>query len=195
MPHASTRHLRGENVSNILRPAGCFARRLYLAVSFVAFLTTGTAYSTESLVNSSGVRGVSVGGLTLTEDSCELLLSTEGEKPEMREAPGMHVLDRTAARPLRVLSLPGAKVHGIVCWRSDAALAPNDYLVAMSTGLPLYIKADTESQVASRTIVLERNNALFTARLLTGSPWTQAEEREIGDALKEFNRRATNGSL
>jgi hypothetical protein len=170
------------------------AARLCLSVSCVMFITSTVTFSSDSSIDSSDVRGVSIGGRVLTEDSCELLLSAGGEKPELREAPGLHVLDRTSSRPLTIISSSQTKISGVVCWRSEATLAPNDYLVAMSTGLALYIKTDIGSQAVDRTIVLERINGMFGVRLLSGPPWSSTEERENGDAIKRFDQKAAHGS-
>ena len=45
----------------------------------------------QSLAQSDGtVTGAAINGDPLTEDSCEVLATTKGEKPGLREVPGMY---------------------------------------------------------------------------------------------------------
>ena len=140
------------------------------------------------------IRGVAVGGTELTEDSCEVLASTQGKKPELREVPGMHVLDRTEAAPLVLKSIPDVKISAIVCWRSEARLAPNDYLVPHSTGLPLYIKTDTGNEATDRTIALEIVSGSLRVHLVRGPAWSPAEGDEMKQALAVYNKRVAGGA-
>jgi hypothetical protein len=161
-----------------------------LAFTAVTLLTIASASSQESFGPDSQVQGVTISGSILIEDSCEVLASSKGQKAELREVPGLHALDRTEARPLAVPSTPDVKISGVMCWRSEARLAPNDYLVGTTTGLSLYIKTDTGDQATDRTIALEYINGGFRVRLLSGPDWTPSEEEEMKEAMAQFNKRA-----
>jgi hypothetical protein len=132
---------------------------------------------------------VAVSGAVLTEDSCEVSSTTIGKKPELREVPGMHVLDQTEDDPLVLTSTADVKISSVMCWRSEARLAPNDYLVPHKTGFPFYIKTDTGNEATDRTIVLEKVSGSFRVRLLSGPAWSPAEEDEMVQALTLFNKR------
>ena len=160
-----------------------------LVVSCVVLLTCTTASSQESRTPATQVQGVAINGSVLTEDSCEVLASTKGNKRELREAPGLHVLDRTEANPPVIASTADVKISGVMCWRSEARLAPNDLLVPNASGISLYIKTDTGNQATDRTIALEKVNGSFRVRLLSGPDWTPAEEAEMIEAMTLFNKR------
>jgi hypothetical protein len=166
----------------------------HLALTCVVLLTSTSASSQESSAQVSQVQGVSIDGSVLSEDSCEVLASTKGQKPELREVPGMHVLDRIESQPLVVAPMAGVKISGIMCWRSEARLAPNDYLVPSTAGVPLYIKTDTGKQETDRTIALEKSGGSFRVRLLSGPDWTPAEEEEMKQAMTRFNKRVAGGA-
>jgi hypothetical protein len=85
------------------------------------------------------------------------------------------------------------KIKGVMCWRSEARLAANDYLVPHSTGVPLYIKTDTGDEAADRTIALEKVRGSFRVRLLSGPKWTPEEEKEVLQAVQLFITRAGKG--
>ena len=165
-----------------------------LVLSCVVLLPCTSASSQESSAPASQVRGVSINGSVLTEDSCEVLASTNGMKPELREVPGLHVLDRTEANPPAIASTADVKISGVMCWRSEARLAPNDLLVPNTTGLSLFIKTDTGNQATDRTIALEKMNGSFRVRLLSGPDWTPAEEDEMKEAMTRFNKRVAGGA-
>jgi len=138
------------------------------------------------------VTGPAINGDLLTEDSCEVLATSQGKSPELREVPGMHVLDRTEKNPFVVDSTPDVLISGVMCWRSEARLAPNDYLVGHKTGHHLYIKTDTGNEATDRTIALERVSGSFRVRLLSGPEWTKAEEEEMKTAIKLYIERTAS---
>jgi hypothetical protein len=102
----------------------------------------------------------------------------------------MHVLDRTETQPLEIVSVDGAKVDAIVCWRSEPRLAPNDYLVPLKLGIRLYIKTDTGNSEKDRTVSVEMADGSFRARLVSGPAWDSAEQDEVIEAITRFNKRA-----
>jgi hypothetical protein len=112
----------------------------------------------------------------LTEDSCSAIVSKEGEKPDLHSVAGLSVLSLRPDHPLMMRAEGGVKIHGVVCWRSEAQLAENDYLVT-DAGFPLYIKTDLEDASHNRTLILERTRGGFRTRLVDG-PELSAEEKD-----------------
>ena len=106
----------------------------------------------------------------------------------------MHVLDRTVDDPLVLKSTPDVKISGVVCWRSEARLAPNDYPVPHTTGFSLYVKTDTGNEATDRTIALEKVSGSFGVRLLSGPAWSPAEENEMKQALTAYNKPFGGGA-
>ena len=96
--------------------------RLSFAFVFAIVLTSASANSQEPTVESAQVQGAGFNGAVLIEDSCEVLATTQGKSPELREVTGMHVLDRTEEKPLVLTSTPDVKISGVMCWRSEARL-------------------------------------------------------------------------
>ncbi len=168
--------------------------RLHLTLSLAILLMTAAATAQESSKADSPVQGTAINGSVLTEDSCQVLASTNGQKPELRDVPGLHALDRNESRPLALASTPDTRNIGVVCWRSEARLAPNDYLVPAKAGVSLYIKTDTGNEATDRTIALEKVNGSYRVRLLHGPAWTSAEQQEMIDAMTNFNKRVAGGS-
>jgi hypothetical protein len=160
-----------------------------LTSAAVLLILSPVANSQDAPVQQGQVRGVAVSGAVLTENSCEVSSTTIGKKPELREVPGMHVLDKTEADPLVLTSTTDVKISSVMCWRSEARLAPNDYLVPHKTGFPFYIKTDTGNEATDRAIVLEKIGGSFRVRLLSGPAWSPAEEDEMVRALTLFNKR------
>jgi hypothetical protein len=156
----------------------------------LALLVSAPASSQDSESEPTPVQGVAISGTDLTEDSCEVLASTKGESPKLREVPGMHVLGRVETDPLVIHSTEDVKIKGVMCWRSEAKLAPNDYLVPHKTGVPFYIKTDTGNEAADRTIALEKVSGSFRVRLLSGPDWTPDEEKEMQQAIQLYIKRA-----
>lgn len=160
----------------------------------VVLFASVTANAQDSEAEPTSVQGIAIDGTDLTEDSCEVLSSAKGQKPELREVPGMHVLGRVASDPLKIHSTGEVTINGIMCWRSEAKLAPNDYLVPHSTGVPLFIKTDTGNESADRTIALEKINGSFRMRLLSGPELTPAEQKEMVVALNLYSKRIGKGT-
>jgi hypothetical protein len=165
----------------------------HVVLSCLALLGSAAANAQNADAESTPVQGVAISGTDLTEDSCEVLSSTQGQRPELREVPGMHVLGRVETDPLVVHSTAEVQIKGVMCWRSEAKLAPNDYLVPHSTGIPLYIKTDTGNEATDRTIALEKINGGIRVRLLSGPHWTPAEEKEMVQAMTLYNKRVAGG--
>jgi hypothetical protein len=134
------------------------------------------------------VTGKTFNGEAITEDECQVLASVKGAKPALRDAPGVHVLGHTAADPLVLASTPEVSIKGLGCWRSEARLAPDDYLVPDRIGVPLFIKTDTGDATKDRAITLEKAGGSYRVRLLAGPAWSKAEEAEMIKALGVFNQ-------
>jgi hypothetical protein len=124
----------------------------------------------------------------LSESSCSVLVTQDRGKPTMRDVPGLEILNRRAGEPLILTGVDGVTVNAVVCWRSEARLAENDYLVT-DAGFPLYVKTDGQDESASRTLVLERSNGSFRARLLSGPSLTDAEKVEIQHFLALYDTK------
>jgi len=153
-------------------------------------LGSAVAISQDTAALFAPVQGSAINGDVLTEDSCDVLATTKGKRAELREVPGMHVLDRTVGDPLVLTSTVEVKISAVVCWRSQARLAPNDYLVPHQTGVSLYIKTDTGKEAIDRTIALEKVSGSFRVRLLEGPAWSPAEEAEMERAIQLFVEQA-----
>jgi hypothetical protein len=164
-----------------------------LVLGCLVLLGSATASAQDTDAEPTPVQGVAINGTDLVEDSCEVLASIKDQSPELREVPGMHVLGRVESNPLVLHSSDDVKIKGVMCWRSEARLAANDYLVPHSTGVPLYIKTDTGNEAADRTIALEKVSGSFRVRLLSGPKWTPEEEKEVLQAIQLFISRAGKG--
>jgi hypothetical protein len=122
----------------------------------------------------------------LTEDGCSAAVTERNNtEPWFEEVPGLNILEWNPAQPLQVRGLP-LEIKGILCWRSDARFAPNDYVVALA-GLPLYIKTDFMDAKRNRTLVLEFTRAGFRIRLLSGPELSRAEHDEMRKLIKHYN--------
>jgi uncharacterized protein YegJ (DUF2314 family) len=132
-------------------------------------------------------------GATLSEESCSVLATHDGEPPAMREVPGLTILNRRADDPLTLVGVDGVTIKGVVCWRSEARLAENDYLVA-DAGFPFYVKTDRQDESANRTLVLEGSGASFRVRLLSGPSLTDEEKTEIQRLLSLYNTKQRGAS-
>ena len=104
----------------------------------------------------------------------------------MLYSPGVHALGHTQESPLKLGTNADVKIMGLVCWRSEARLAPGDYLVPDKVGVPLFIKTDTGDEKKDRTITLEKAGGSPRVRLLAGPEWSKAEEEEVKKAIAEF---------
>ena len=122
----------------------------------------------------------------LTEDSCPLLASDPGEKATLRDVPGLTVLDRPSDEPFVLFGIDEVRVKGVLCWRSEARLSRNDYVVP-AAGFPLYIKTDYDDEGQNRSIVLESTSAGFRVRLLSGPEWSDAERIEVRQLIAFYN--------
>jgi hypothetical protein len=164
--------------------------RAFVSFACVLLLSSGSASSEEPAPTSSEVKGMTISGAPLTEDSCEVVVSVNGQKPELREAPGLHVLDKSESNPLVLTSTEDNKVLAIICWRSEAQLAPNDYLVPGRARVTLFIRTDTGNEATDRAIALEKSGGSYRVRMLSGPEWSKAEEREMIQAMTSFNKRS-----
>jgi hypothetical protein len=126
----------------------------------------------------------------LSESSCSVLVTQgqDGEKPTMRDLPGLEILNRHADEPLIITAVDGVTINAVVCWRSEARLAEHDYLVT-DAGFPLYVKTDRQDESANRTLVLERSGGSFRVRLLSGPSLTDAEKVEIQHLLALYDTK------
>ncbi len=149
----------------------------------------GLAQAQESEGDSKPVSGKTLDGGGITESSCGVLATRTGLPTDVYGVDGMHALGLTAEKPLRISQNADMKIKGVVCWRSEARLVANDYLVLQQTGLPLYIKNDTEDEAQSRTIVLEPASGSFRVRQLSGPEWSAAEQDEILQLIKLYAQK------
>lgn len=122
----------------------------------------------------------------LTEDSCSVIATNTGEKPMVRDVPGLSVLNLDPNEPFPVFATDGVKLNGVMCWRSEARFSRNDYVVA-AAGLSLYVKTDYEDESLNRSVVLENASGSFRIRLLSGPAWTAAEKEEMSQLVRFFN--------
>lgn len=122
----------------------------------------------------------------LTEDRCSVIATNTGEKPMVRDVPGLSVLDLDPSQPFPVFATDDVKLNGVMCWRSEARFSKNDYVVA-AAGLALYIKTDYEDESLNRSAVLENAGGSFRIRLLSGPAWTAAEKKEMIPLIRFFN--------
>lgn len=129
----------------------------------------------------------------LTEESCSVLAGKTGEKPDLREVPGLSVMSLRPDNPLVMKAADGIAISGIVCWRSEARLAENDYLV-LDAGFPLYLKTDFEDESRNRTLALERNGSAFRARLLDGPELTVQERGDIQNMIALYDAKVQDRS-
>jgi len=140
----------------------------------------------EELVPASGL---TLDGVELVEDACQVLSTNEGERPEIRDVPGMHVLDKNRENPLRLYSTDEVTINAVICWRSAARFSSNDYLVAETLEVPLYIKTDFEEEDANRTMALEKVAGGFRVRLLSGPDLTESEREDLVQVVRHFNEQ------
>ncbi len=137
--------------------------------------------------------GRTLDGTEIVEDLCQVLSTNAGEEPEIRDVPGMYVLERTEEDPLRLFSTDDVTLNAVICWRSAPHFAPNDYLIPDLLDIPLYIKTDFEDEDANRTMVLEKVGGRFRARLLAGPEWSESEGESIVQALQHFELQISGG--
>ena len=163
--------------------------RFWCALAAMSALSSAFAQSQGAVKETGAVTAAAINGDMLTEESCELLATKAGESPKMRAVPGMHVLNRTAADPLVVVSAEQVQINAVVCWRATARLAPNDYLIPHKTGFPLYIKTETGDDKAERTIILEEIKGYFRVRLLSGPAWSDSEGNEFRQLIELYAQR------
>jgi hypothetical protein len=93
---------------------------------------------------------------------------------------------------LTLFGVDGVTVNAVVCWRSEARLAEEDYLVP-EAGFALYVKTDYTNEAANRTLVLELADTSFRARLLSGPALSDAEKQEIQRLLSLYNTKHQAG--
>jgi len=166
------------------------SRNFLSLLAGAGLLVSTAANSQEPQLQTNQVTGASINGVSLIEDSCEVLAAAQGQKAELREVPGLHVLDKTPENPLVLTPAPDVKISGIMCWRSEARLAPNDYLVPLKNGFSFYVKTDTGDESKDRTIALEKASGSFRVRLLSGPDWSASEEDEVQKAIQLYIERA-----
>jgi len=130
---------------------------------------------------------------SLTEDSCSIVASNPGEAPTLREVLGLSVLSLRPDHPLVMSAVDGVKINAIMCWRSQARFAENDYLVT-DAGFPLYIKTDFADESQNRTLALERINDSFRIRLLDGPELSAAEKDEAQQFLALYAAKVKDRS-
>ena len=113
----------------------------------------------------------------LKEDECQAVVEPANGPAEIRDLPGVVVLDEKASGAFQLPSFADAKVRTVVCWRSAARFVESDRRVA-DAGLRLAVKAQGAAKDGGdRALVLEKINGGFRIRALQGGEFT-AEERE-----------------
>jgi hypothetical protein len=129
----------------------------------------------------------------LTEESCSVLAGKTGEKPDLRDVPGLSVMSLRPDNPLVMKAADGIAISGIVCWRSEARLVENDYLV-LDAGFPLYIKAEFDDESRNRTLALERSGGTFRVRLLDGPALTGQEQGDFQNMIALYDAKVRDRS-
>jgi hypothetical protein len=128
----------------------------------------------------------------LTEASCSVLATREGEEPAMRDVPGLTILDRSSGAPFTLVGADGVKINAVVCWRSEARLAESDYTVP-EAGFAFYVKTDYADDAMNRTLALELIGSSFRVRLLSGPAFSDAEKLEIQRLLSLYETKHREG--
>jgi hypothetical protein len=154
----------------------------------MAALTRRPRPIAASLIACTVFAAAGVHAAPLSEESCSILASEKGEQPTLRDVPGLRILDRRPDNPLVISADDGITINAIVCWRSEARFADNDYLVS-EAGFPLYVKADFEDEAKNRTVLLERVSGAFRIRMLSGPTWSEAEKEEMGRFISLFGTK------
>ena len=159
-----------------------------LLLCCLGVFVTGLAPAQESK-EIEPVSGKTPDGGVINESTCGVLAAKSGLPADVYAVGGLHALGVTADKPLRVIQSSEMKIKGVVCWRSEARLVATDYLVPRQTGLPLYIKTDTEDEARNRTIVLELAGGSYRVRQLSGPEWSAVEEEEMIKLMTSYNQR------
>ena len=166
--------------------------KLILALAPVLALHVAPASSQVLPEELIPARGSTIDGVELVEDACQVLSTNEGEKPEIRDVPGMHVLNRNRDDPLRLYSTDDVTINAVICWRSIARFGPNDYLVPELLKVPLYVKTDFADEDTNRTMVLEKVGESFRVRLLSGPDLADWERENLVQAVRHFNQQSSD---
>jgi hypothetical protein len=123
----------------------------------------------------------------LTERECHALVEPANGPAEVRELPGIVVLDEKAVTPFVPPQFPdAAAVRTIVCWRSVARFVLSDRRVA-DAGLRLAVKAQGVDGAPDRALVLEKMNNGFRIRALQGGAFTPVEQQQVVELLQKLN--------
>jgi hypothetical protein len=124
--------------------------------------------------------------LPLTERDCSAVVTPANGPAEVRELPGMVVLDENASAQFAPPKFPDAAVKTIVCWRSVPRFVPSDRRVP-DAGLRLAVKSRGIDGAEDRALVLEKMKDGYRIRALQGGSFTVAEQREIVELLQKLN--------
>gem|GEM_PF-1479710 len=164
---------------------------LIVTSALIFSLSLTNLYAEESQEN---LKGVALDGTNIIEEECQVLSSNGDEVSTLREVPGMHVLNRTKEDPLVIFAIENVKIKGVVCWRSPAKFAENDFLVPENLGYPLYIKYESEQESQNRTFILEKIGGSFRIRLLSGPDITSQEKLDLIKVLSNYEKKIKNSS-
>jgi hypothetical protein len=124
--------------------------------------------------------------LPLTEDECQAVVEPADGPAEVRDLPGVVVLDEKATTPFVPPVLDDAKVKTIVCWRSQARFVQSDRRVP-DAGFKLAVKSRGEKDGEDRTLILEKMNGGYRIRALQGGAFTPAEQEQVVELLQTLN--------
>lgn len=126
----------------------------------------------------------------LVEDECQAVVETSRGPAEVRDLPGIVVLDEKATGEFKLPGFPDATVKTIVCWRSAARFVPSDRRVS-DAGARLAVKAQGAAKNGGdRALVLEKMSGGFRVRVLQGGDLTTDEQAWIVQLLQTLNGAA-----
>jgi hypothetical protein len=124
----------------------------------------------------------------LTEDECSIISSSGGKPPVIGKVSGLSILNWRPEQHFKIVPPEGMTIHGVVCWRSEARLAKNDF-VPVEAGFPFYVKTETGDEKLDRTLVLELTGGSYRARLASGPDPSEEEKSELRVLVAEYQAR------
>lgn len=123
----------------------------------------------------------------LKESACAFLLEADGEESVLIEVPRLSILNPPKDQPRFVVEeVDGARLGGVVCWRSRPEFSEQDDRVT-AAGFPLYVKEDVEEDAT--TLVLERTDVGHRIRQVDGKELTKRQQRRLIRLIERWNKR------